>query len=210
MGFNTVHIFFIGMGISFLGALPLGNLNVSATQIAVSESTKKAWWFALGVALVEIIYVRLSLQGLRYLVLNSQWFLLLQWMAVAVFLLLGIVSIRAALQQKEQKPVLLRQGMHRFLLGALMSALNPAQFPFWIVWSSSLITQKILNTSSSDFNWYTTGIGCGTLLALGLFITAGSYLIKRRKWGERALQWVLAAVFLLSAGIQAWRLVFGI
>lgn len=198
------------MGISFLGALPLGNLNVSATQIAVSESHKKAWWFALGVALIEIVYVRLSLQGLRYLVLNSHWFLLLQWMAVAVFLLLGIVSIRAALQQRDQKPVLLRQGMHRFFLGALMSALNPAQFPFWIVWSSSLISEHVLNTTTASFNWYTAGIGCGTLLALGLFITAGSHLIKRRKWGERALQWILAVVFLLSAGIQAWRLVYGI
>ncbi len=209
MGYSAVHIFFVGLGISFLGALPLGNLNVSATQIAVSESNKKAWYFALAVALIEILYVRLSLQGLRYLV-DSPWFLMLQWVSVAVFLLLGIVSIRAARKQQDQKPVLLRQRMHRFLLGALMSALNPAQFPFWIVWSSTLISQQVLNTSASSFNWYTAGIGTGTLLALGLFIHAGSYLIKRRKWGERALQWILAAVFLLSAGIQAWRLVYGI
>jgi len=35
-------IFFTGMLISFLGSLPLGSLNVSAMQVAITENNKKA------------------------------------------------------------------------------------------------------------------------------------------------------------------------
>lgn len=206
--YNVINIFLVGMSISFAGALPLGNLNVTATQIAATESRKQAWYFAIGAASVEIVYVRLSLAGLRQLVLNSQWFLALQWLAVVVFLVLGIASVRAARSTSVQQPVVLRQGMHRFFLGTIMSALNPAQFPFWIGWSSYLITKKILSPGDISFNWFTAGIGTGTIAALGLFIVAGSKLIRRYQWGERVLQWVMAAVFLVSAGVQAYRLVW--
>jgi len=43
--------------ISFLGALPLGTLNISATQIVVQESTGAAVYFAVGCLLTEMIYI---------------------------------------------------------------------------------------------------------------------------------------------------------
>ena len=71
---NWFVIFITGMGISFLGALPLGSLNVSAMQVAVTENIKKAIQFSLGVALVEIIYVRLSLTAINWILANQKIF----------------------------------------------------------------------------------------------------------------------------------------
>ena len=58
---KLLRIFITGLFISFLGTLPLGTLNIAAMQIAVSDGIWPALNFAIGVLLVEIIYVRISL-----------------------------------------------------------------------------------------------------------------------------------------------------
>ena len=80
--FSLLAIFFTGMLISFLGSLPLGSLNVSAMQLAIAENTKNAIRFSLGVALVEILYVRLSLTGIGWVIAHRQWFYTLEWITV--------------------------------------------------------------------------------------------------------------------------------
>ena len=56
-------VLFTGFAVSFLGQLPLGNLNVAATQIGVEENVKNAWLFSIAGALVEIIYLRIALNS---------------------------------------------------------------------------------------------------------------------------------------------------
>src|SRR5215471_12527292 len=54
---QILYIFFIGWLVSFLGQLPLGTMSITSTQIAVQENFRNAWKYALGVAIVEIIYL---------------------------------------------------------------------------------------------------------------------------------------------------------
>ncbi|MFT4022667.1 MAG: LysE family transporter, partial [Flavihumibacter sp.] len=136
---DNLLILLTGMGISFMGSLPLGNLNVTAMQIAVTESTRKALWFALGVALVEIIYVRLSLNGVHWITAHASLFRYMEWAAVVIFAVLGAGSLWLAWRSdREQKSVVFNNRISRFLLGVGMSAVNPAQIPFWFAWSSYL------------------------------------------------------------------------
>lgn len=51
---------FVGMLVSFLGQLPLGNLSITATQIGLGEDFKRAWSYSIGVAIVEMIYLRFA------------------------------------------------------------------------------------------------------------------------------------------------------
>ena len=64
---KLLRIFWLGMMISFLGTLPLGTLNISAMQIAISDGSRPAVYFALGALLVEIIYVRISLVAMNWI-----------------------------------------------------------------------------------------------------------------------------------------------
>ena len=101
-------IFFTGMLISFLGSLPLGSLNVSAMQVAITEGNKKAIQFSLGVALVEIVYVRLSLTGIGWIIAHEQLFYILEWITVFLFILLAISSFwTAAKKDSRAKNILL-------------------------------------------------------------------------------------------------------
>lgn len=203
---SLLAIFFIGMLISFLGTLPLGSLNVSAMQIAITEDTRKAILFSLGVALVEILYVRLSLQGIDWVIAHQQLFYLLEWATVFLFVVLAISSFMAARKKNSNaKNILLNNKMNRFWLGLTMSAINPVQIPFWFIWSTYLLSNNILLPQPVQFNTYTAGIGIGTLIGLGIFIFAGRWLLNKLKASHRIINIIVGIVFIISAAIQLYR-----
>ncbi|TAH01303.1 MAG: lysine transporter LysE [Sphingobacteriales bacterium] len=201
-----LQLFFTGLFISFLGALPLGSLNIAAMQVAVQENTQKAIYFSLGVALVEVLYVRLSLKGMHWVAANQQLFHILEWATVFLFIVLAISSFATARKTSgPKKNILLNNNMHRFWLGFTMSAINPVQIPFWFLWSTYLLSNKILQTTNSSYNWYTAGIGCGTLCGLALFIYGGKWLVNRLKTSHATINYIVALVFIISAALQLYR-----
>lgn len=203
---SLLTIFFTGMLISFLGTLPLGSLNVSAMQIAITENTRKAIFFSLGVALVEILYVRLSLQGIDWVIGHQQLFHILEWATVFLFVVLAVSSLIAAGKKNSRaKNILLNNNMHRFWLGFTMSAINPVQIPFWFIWSTYLLSNKILLPQPAQFNSYTAGIGTGTLAGLAIFIFAGRWLLNKLNASHRIINIIVGVVFILSAAIQLYR-----
>ena len=100
---EIVRIFFTGLVISLLGALPLGTLNVTAMQISVQENSRNAVKYSLGVALVEIIYVRISLKGMHWVMENKRVFYILEWVTVFLFIVLAVSSFITARQSRNQK-----------------------------------------------------------------------------------------------------------
>jgi threonine/homoserine/homoserine lactone efflux protein len=207
--FNLLKVFFTGMFISFLGALPLGSLNVSAMQLAIAENVKNAIKFSLGVALVEVLYVRLSLKGMDWVIANQKLFYILEWVTVFLFMVLAISSfLTAGKKIGEKKNILLNNKMNRFWLGFTMSAINPVQIPFWFIWSTYLISNKILLPTETEFNIYTAGIGIGTLAGLALFIFAGKWLLNKLNASHRIINLIVGIVFLISAFIQLYRVLY--
>ncbi len=206
---NYVVAFAIGALISFLGQLPLGNMALAATQISVQESFKNAWKFAIGVALVEVAYLRLSLTGVNWIMQHESIFIILGWLTVAVFLLLGILSfVAAGKQKKDKKAILLNNKVNRFLLGISISAINPAQIPFWFIWSSYLLKNRVLHPDLSEYNLFTAGAGVGTLAGYALYIHGGNWLITKMKTSNKTMNKVLGVIFIISALIQAYKMIF--
>ena len=205
--FELLRVFFTGLGISFLGALPLGVLNVAAMQLSVQENIRAAVRFALGVALVEVLYVRLSLVGMGWVMAHRGLFNALEWITVLLFVILAVSSFRTAGRGgREQKNLLLNNRVSRFWLGFTMSALNPVQIPFWFIWSTYLLSNRLLKPVELHFNLYTAGIGVGTLIALAAFIFGGRWVINKLNASNRAINYAVGAVFIISALVQCWRL----
>jgi threonine/homoserine/homoserine lactone efflux protein len=206
---DLIRVFFVGMGISFLGSLPLGSLNVAAMQIGVQENLRNAFKFSVGVMLVEVIYVRLSLTGMNWVVEHKTLFKVLEWATVVLFVVLAISSFMAARKSSQQKKnILLNNKADRFLLGMFMSAINPVQIPFWFLWSTYLLSNKVLLPEGGQFTSYTIGIGIGTLLGEAAYIFGGRWLIQKLNAGQRAINIVVGIVFIVSAIIQLYRVAF--
>lgn len=115
-------------------------------QIGIQESIKNALFFSAGSLLVEMVYVRLSLVGIDWVRKQVKLMKAMEWITLGIIVALAIGSfIAAASDSGDGKNVMLQNNMHRFLLGALMSAINPVQIPFWFGWSTVLFTKKYWN-----------------------------------------------------------------
>lgn len=204
-----ISILCIAFGISFMGQIVLSNMNMTATQLSVQEGYKKAWYFGLGVAIIEIIYLRFALTGMDWVAQHKIIFKALGWITVIIFFILGIAAfITARKQSVEKKGILLNNKLHRFFLGASISALNPVQIPFWFLWSTQLIQNGILTSTSAHFNTFCAGAGLGTLGGIGVYIHGGNWAITKMKTSNKTLNLIMGCVFFITALIQLYRMLY--
>ncbi len=203
---KLLRIFVTGLFISFLGTLPLGTMNIAAMQISVSDGLRPALLFALGVLLIEIVYVRLSLVAMTWIQKQRRLFKALEWVTLLIIVALAISSFIAAADPGVKKNVVLSNTIHRFVLGVTMSALNPVQIPFWFGWSTVLFTKKVLLPKNSHYNMYIAGIGVGTFSGMCLFIFGGRLLVDTLNSRQNVISWIVGGIFAITAIIQAWRM----
>jgi threonine/homoserine/homoserine lactone efflux protein len=194
------------MFISFLGTLPLGTLNVAAMQISVSDGIRPAMYFSLGALLVEIIYVRISLVAMDWVQKQERIFRMLEWFTVLIIVALAISNFVAADSPHAHKNIILSHSIGRFWLGVAMSAVNPAQIPFWFGWSTVLFTKKILLPHNQHYNTYIAGIGLGTFLGNSIFIFGGQLIVNRLNANQGVINWIIGGVFAVTAVIMTWRI----
>ena len=202
-----VKIFLTGMLVSFLGSLPLGTLNIAAMQISVSDGIRPAILFSLGSLFVEIIYVRLSLVAMDWVRRQEKLFKILEWLTLAIVAALAVSSFYAAMQpQEDSENFILSSTLHRFLLGVVMSAVNPVQIPFWFGWSTVLFTKGILKPRNDHYNIYIIGIGLGTLFGNCIFIFGGRVIADKLANNQDVLNWIIGGIFAITAIIQLWKI----
>jgi threonine/homoserine/homoserine lactone efflux protein len=200
------RIFLTGMFISFLGSLPLGTLNVAIMQIAISDGLRPAVLFGLGSLLAEVVYVRLSLIAMDWIRKQQRIFKILEWVTLIIVVALAVSSFYAALHPTVEKNVILSSTLNRFVLGLMMSALNPVQIPFWFGWSTVLFTKKILEPKNSHYNSYIFGIALGTLMGNCVFIFGGKLLASKVNNNQHVINWIIGGIFALTALIQLWKM----
>lgn len=193
------RIFTTGLTISFLGTLPLGTLNIAAMQISVTDGISPAIYFATGALLIEMVYVRISLVAMNWVLKNKKIFRLLEWISIVIVLALAITSFIAAADPVVKQNILLSSGIHRFLLGMIMSALNPVQIPFWFGWSTVLFTKNVLEHRNSHYNIYIAGIGCGSFIGNLIFIFGGIFIVDVLNTNQKILHWIIGGIFLMTA-----------
>lgn len=201
--------FMLGMFISFLGQLPLGTMSMTATQIAVQENFRNAWKYSFGVALLEMVYLRLVLSGMQWIFEHPLVFTIFNWVTVLFFLVFGIMGFMAAYKQdNSKKALLLNNRLDRFLLGFSMSALNPAQIPFWFIWTGYFINLGWLKDGYHSFNLFTLGSGLGTLSGLIVYMYGGNLLVTKMKTSNRTLNKIMGFVFIVAAIAQLFRVIW--
>ena len=205
-----MHLFvvcFLGWLLSFLGQLPLGTISLTATQIAVQENFKNAWKYSFGVALAEMIYLRLVLAGVNWFMDHKLFFSVLLWSTCILFFLLGVFClVNAGKQKEDKKGFLLDHNFSRFWLGLTISALNPVQIPFWFVWTSYFATAGLLDVKFNESNLFTIGAGLGTICGLMVYSYGGNLLITKMKTSNRRLNKIVGIIFIIAALAQLIKL----
>lgn len=192
------------LSISLIGSLPLGNLNITAMYIAAKKGIRAAGYFAFGVVLIEIMYLRISLVFVSWIIAHKNLFDILQWAVLLLLILLAINSFFAGEKKKENTSAL--EKTNPLLLGVFLSAVNPLQIPFWAGWAVYLITSKMLIAENLYYNVFSISAGIGTFLALFVFIICGARLSGYIKANTVRINFLMGMLFLILAVYQVWHL----
>ncbi len=166
----------------------------------------QALQFSLGSLFAEMVYVRLSLVAMDWVRKKEFLFKMLEWITLAIVIVLSISSFHAAMSTTEQESVVLSSGLPKILLGFSLSAVSPAQIPFWFGWSTVLLSKKILLPVNKHYNFYILGIGLGTLIGNCVFIFGGRLVADKLKNSHHIINWVIGGIFLVTALIQIWKM----
>lgn len=203
---QLMKVFLWGALISFLGSLPLGVLNVTATQLSVNNGVSAAFVFATGAMLVELVYVVITLRAMDWVSKKIKLFRVFEWITTVLILALSINSLIAAVNMRGISSVIPATSTHAFLSGMLLSALNPLHIIFWFGWSTILIEKKILHATKGNYNFYTSGIGVGTIAGFALFIYGGNYIIHQLLFNQTLINWIIGIVLLITAMVQVYKI----
>lgn len=206
---SFLKIFFWGLLISALGTLPLGTLNIISMQLSVAEGIFQAFLFATGVALIEMVYVRISLVGMDWVRKRKKLFKWLDWIAFLIVVALAVASFISAAQPQQDRNIIINNHMNRLLFGLMMSAINPVQIPFWFGWSAVLFSKNILTPGNHQYNFYIFGIGLGTLIGHSIFIFGGILFAQKLNNNASIVNYIIGGVFTVTAIIQLVKILQG-
>ena len=201
------HIRLIGwaMGISFTGSLPLGTLNLTVANFSFADNLTGATMFAVAAIFVEMLLVRIALLAVKQLEKLKRLLWFFNLITGAVLLLLAFSSLTAAWQKQLFQVETPFTALHPFLLGVLLSIINPLHVPFWIGWTAVLKTKHVLDNSRGAHNFYVLAIGMGTALAFTTYALAGRFLIDHLLAQHVLLNWIVGIVLLLTAMVQLYK-----
>ena len=194
-------LFFAGFAISFLGALPIGSLNLTASQIYGSGGLSKTIIFISTILLIEIMVVLGLLKASAMLRAGKKYLpyampiavLLLVYLSYSCLFTGGITTnhmdgpIGSTLSLPLTSP---------FTLGVVLGISNPLQFPFWGGWNQWLYQRKILRKGNAWTMVYLFGIALGTLIGMAIFVYLAHRLQTYMKSYDFMFTWLLGLFYL--------------
>ena len=99
--------------------------------------------------------------------------------------------------------------LDRFLLGMSMSALNPAQIPFWFIWTGYFLKPGLAQTRILPISIYLHWERPWVLLrGLVVYLYGGNWLVTKMKTSNRTLNKIMGVIFIIAAIAQLYRVFF--
>lgn len=204
---KLLRIFFTGVFISFIGALPLGTQNLAAMQIAITDGMQPALVFAAGLVVADIVYIYVTLLAMQWIQKHKKFFKALEWVTLTIVVSLAAANFYAAMHPGVQKNVVLSNSVPRFLLGLLLNGINPMQIPFWFGWSTVLFTKKIIQPNWNHYHLFAGGATVGMSAATLLFIFGGRLIADKISNNQDIVYFIIGGIFAITALIQIWKMV---
>ncbi len=199
----SIWLFLIGLGLSYIGSMPPGLINLTVTQLALKRNLPAASWAALGAAWVEGVQAWVAISFSSLFKTHPEWQMGFRLAAMLIFLALAAYLIFSPTEAPKGKEW---PRSKSFLVGVGVSTLNLLAFPYWFFYGTLLRMEKLLPEGKSHILILSIGVAAGTFLLLLSYIRLGQYVTNRlphlAKWTNR----VTAAIFLLLGFWQAYLL----
>jgi threonine/homoserine/homoserine lactone efflux protein len=200
--------FLTGIGVSFIGAAPLGTLNIAALQITIARGPVSGMLYSCGAISVEMMFILLSLIGVEWIQKRAKLFIIIEWITVVIVLGLAGVSMFAALHPhpKSLGAIDFNPALPAFLIGVSFRLFMPTMIPFWLGWNTILFSKNILKADWAHYFAYIPGAGLGTFLAHLIYIMGGTMATDSYQLHQVVVNWTICGLFIVIAVFQIARL----
>ncbi len=198
---QSLFLIFAALSISFIGSLPFGVLNLTALYLSKNQGFLLSFHFSIGVALIELLFVILTLFCTKKINPSSIFFKFSQ-LIIGFFLLIIAIYMLFNSNQQLANTIRVQGNYNSFYLGISMSLFNLVQIPFWFSWNSYLIEKNILTLRTKSFFIYAVSAAFGTLIALSLFNYLGYLKSNFIEKNSLLIHYGIAVLFLSVAFFQ--------
>lgn len=207
---NMLTHLLLGYGLSFIGSLPFGIINMLVAHTAIRKKLAAALWVAAGAVTVEFFQVIIALKFTWLFDENGEYEMPLKIVALAVFITAGIYFLFfAKSQQVESAGEAYGKRRHEFAKGVMTSLLNVMAIPFWIFYGTFLSANGLLEQDNLYVLIFALGTVLGTFSLLACYALLGSRILKKHEkvtwWVNRTIGMVLLSLGLYQlAGLSGW------
>jgi threonine/homoserine/homoserine lactone efflux protein len=133
MTITSLELLFYAGGLFILFLTP-GPVWVALLARAMSGGFRSAWPLAFGVVVGDVIWPLIAILGVTWVVDQASWFMdVLKWVAVAMFIAMGVLLIRNSGKELSENSALTRPGMWAgFIAGVVVIMSNPKAVLFYM------------------------------------------------------------------------------
>lgn len=191
----------VGFGISFIGSVPLGYLNVVGFEIFADGGFSRLLPYILGVIAEESIVIYLTLLFAKRLSRGGKFVKATEIFSIVFMLALAVYFFVRPENSGSETPVYVQYSP--FVAGAVLNAINFMQLPFWTGWNLYLINGKWIFVRTNIKYLYILGALLGTFAGMLLFILGLHFLAE----SVEGLSFYLMKVFipLIFLGLAIWQ-----
>nr|WP_315166401.1 hypothetical protein [uncultured Flavobacterium sp.] len=195
--------FLLGFGISLMGALPLGYINVISLQILLEQGNWATVSFISGIVFIEFFVLKAVSFGAKWLVEQKKLLLFIDVFTIAFFLGIAVYFIANIGNDKNFSLSQLQLAQFPFILGLFLNSLNFIQWPYWSGIYIYLFRTEKLDPRCNDNSLFIMGAMIGTLAGMLIFAHSGKYFIDENNIQiGNYLNIIFATLFFVLTGIQ--------
>jgi threonine/homoserine/homoserine lactone efflux protein len=197
-----IHLLGLGIMSSFVGALPLGMLNLTVLQLSLAHRQRQAILFSLGASIIEFLQIFFTFLMMNVLLKIPQLNSILALVSIPILLFLGYKNL------KNSAPTEGSELTHKnaFLQGILLSFANVLVYPFWLLWGNLFVKNGWLLPDAFSYSVFAFGASLGTFGAFLAFILLGSVLWRHLQSVQKVTNRLIAFAFFGFAGFQIFNL----
>jgi len=188
----------LGFILGFVGYLPPGNINLAVLQLALKSSKSRLWGFIVFATFMEFLYCLGCLTGLDLLMQQPHLVIVLQWLAVFIFALLGLLSFF------HDEDAVNIQALSGFGRGIFAAVINPLQVPFWLVWGVYLNDK--LRGGFLSITIFAVVTSLGTTCILWGYAVGGKKLVENMKLERKMIDRIIGLLLMGLAVLQLFKL----
>ncbi len=146
--------------------------------------------------------------GIDWVSKQKKLFRVFEWITFFIIAAFAIGSFIAAGKSQEAKNAVLNNHLNRFVLGMIMSFLNPAHIPFWFGWSAVLFSKNILAAKEVYYAIYMIALGLGTFLANCIYIYGGRLIVSKISANQHLINYAVGVAFAIAAIAQLVKIIW--